>query len=45
MFDLIKRFGGLVKGYITGFDRIVFKGMILPLMFAEGAISSENLIY
>jgi hypothetical protein len=39
MFDLIKRFGGLVKGYITGFDRIVFKGMILPLMFAGGAMS------
>ena len=39
MFDLVKRFGGLVKGYITGFDRIVFKGIFFPLMFAEGAMN------
>jgi len=28
----IKRFSGLVKGTLNGFDRIVFKGCILPLM-------------
>ena len=28
----IKRFSGLVKGTLSGFDRIVFKGCILPLM-------------
>lgn len=39
MFDLIKRFGSLVIGSITGFDRIVFKGMLLLLIFAGGAVS------
>ena len=39
MEKLIKRFSGLVNGFITGFDRIVFKGFILPLMAAEGAMS------
>ena len=38
MKKLIERFSGLVKGTITGFDRIVFKGFILPLMSAEGAM-------
>jgi hypothetical protein len=27
----IERFSGLVNGCIAGFDRIVFKGFILPL--------------
>ncbi len=35
MKKLIDRFSGLVKGSITGFDRIVFKGFILPLMSAK----------
>jgi len=39
MFDLVKRFEGLVQGCITGFDRIVFKGWVLPLMFAAGVRS------
>jgi len=39
MEKLIKRFSGIVKGSIAGFDRIVFKGFILPLMFAKGAMS------
>ena len=38
MKKLIERFSDLVKGTITGFDRIVFKGFILPLMSAEGAM-------
>lgn len=38
MKKLIERFSGLVKGTITGFDRIVFKGFILPLMSAKGAM-------
>lgn len=32
----IQRFSQLVKGVISGFDRIVFKGSILPLSYAEG---------
>ncbi|MEA2115109.1 MAG: hypothetical protein U9P36_06970 [Thermodesulfobacteriota bacterium] len=32
MKEFIKRFSGLVKGTISGFDRIVFKGLVLPLM-------------
>jgi hypothetical protein len=35
----LQRFGDKIKGVITGFDRIVFKGCIRPLMFAEGAMS------
>jgi len=31
----IDRFSGLVKGTLTGFDRIVFKGFILPLLSAS----------
>ena len=30
----IDRFSDLVKGTISGFDRIVFKGLVLPLMSA-----------
>ncbi len=36
---LIKRFSGLFKGVVPGFDRIVFKGMIRPLIYPEGAES------
>lgn len=39
MKKLIERFARHVKGCITGFDRIVFKGLILPLLTAEGAMS------
>ena len=38
MYKLIERLVGLVNGCITGFDRIVFKGYILPLMIARGAM-------
>jgi hypothetical protein len=38
MKKFIERFSNLVKGTITGFDRIVFKGLILPLMSASGAM-------
>lgn len=34
MKSFIDRFSGLVKGTISGFDRIVFKGLVLPLMSA-----------
>ena len=34
----IERFSSLIKGTITGFDRIVFKGFVLPLMSANGAM-------
>jgi hypothetical protein len=36
MDTLLHRFGSLVKGVITGFDRIVFKGQIRPILFAIG---------
>ena len=39
MDSFLQRFGDKIKGVITGFDRIVFKGCIRPLMFAEGAMS------
>jgi hypothetical protein len=38
MKKFIERFSGLVKGTITGFDRIVFKGFVLPFMAARGAM-------
>lgn len=34
MKDLIKRFSGLVKGTISGCDRIVLKGLMLPMISA-----------
>ena len=36
MDTLLTRFDSAVKGIITGFDRIVFKGMLRPIMFAAG---------
>jgi hypothetical protein len=38
MNQLIERFSAHVKGYITGFDRVVFKGWIMPLLTAGGAM-------
>ena len=34
MNKLVQRFSSLVKGTLSGFDRIVFKGLLLPLMSA-----------
>ena len=39
MKELVARFGRAVKGVLTGFDRIVFKGTILPLAHVDGAMS------
>ena len=39
MDTFVQRFGGKIKGVISGFDRIVFKGCLRPLMFADGAMS------
>ena len=39
MRKLVARFGKAVKGVLTGFDRIVFKGTILPLAHEDGAMS------
>ena len=36
---LIDRFSSSVKGVLSGFDRIVFKGWILPLMSASQVMS------
>ena len=36
---LLDRFSGKVNSVITGFDRIVFKGMIMPIMYAAGMTS------
>lgn len=38
MNKLVARFGKAVKGVLTGFDRIVFKGTILPLAHEDGAM-------
>jgi hypothetical protein len=35
----LHRFGNKIKGCITGFDRLVFKGILRPLMFTLGAQS------
>ena len=39
MTPLLQLFSKVVKGVISGFDRIVFKGSILPVMHADGAAS------
>jgi hypothetical protein len=39
MKKLIERLAGLVKDSLTGFDRIVFKVFILPLMSARWAMN------
>jgi hypothetical protein len=33
---LLQKFGDKIKGVLTGFDRIVFKGGIRPILFAAG---------
>jgi len=43
MNKLIKRFSDLVKGSIPGFNRIVFKGFIFPLMAAKAKGCDELL--
>ena len=35
----VSKFQDVIKGMLTGFDRIVFKGTILPLAHAAGAMS------
>jgi len=37
MNTLLQKLSAVVKGVISGFDRIVFKGSILPLMYPDGA--------
>lgn len=39
MATLIQKLGSIVKGTLSGFDRIVFKGNILPLMHEAGVSS------
>jgi len=39
MKTLLQRFSDVVKGVISGFDRIVFKGSVLPVMHKDGATS------
>ena len=38
MKQLIKTFGDAIVGVSSGFDRLVFQGMIRPLMYPEGAM-------
>lgn len=38
MKQLIKYFGDSIVGVTSGFDRIVFQGMIRPVMYPEGAM-------
>lgn len=37
MDSFVQQFGGQIKGVLTGFDRVVFKGLLRPIMFAAGA--------
>ena len=39
---LLTKFSDIIKGIITGFDRIVFKGMLLPIMYPAGMMSFLN---
>ena len=39
MQELVARFGKAVKGVLSGFERIVFQGTILPLAHEAGAMS------
>lgn len=39
MNSFVQRFSGKIKGVISGFDRIVFKGCLRPLMFPDGAMA------
>ncbi|MEA3468149.1 MAG: hypothetical protein U9R57_08000 [Thermodesulfobacteriota bacterium] len=39
MKEFIKKFSGLVKETISGFDRIVFKDLVLPLMSSSEVMS------
>ena len=36
MDTLLHKLGGKIKGVIEGFDRIVFKGLLMPLCYASG---------
>jgi hypothetical protein len=36
MDTLSSKFNAVVKSVITGFDRIVFKGMLMPIIYAKG---------
>ncbi len=38
MKNLISAFGDAIVGVTSGFDRIVFQGMLKPLMYPEGAM-------
>lgn len=38
MNKLIEKFSNQIEGCISGFDRIVFKGIIMPLMIGAGAM-------
>ncbi len=42
MNTLIHKFSNIINGVISGFDRIVFKGSIMPLMHEQGATSFCN---
>ena len=39
MNSFLQKFSSNIKGVITGFNRIVFKGTLRPLMFPKGAMS------
>ena len=38
MKTLLERFKGIVNGTLSGFDRIAFKGFLMPLMYAKGVM-------
>ena len=42
MFKLIESFKKSIDGVIHGFDRLVFQGFIMPIMYLEGAMIFLN---
>jgi hypothetical protein len=42
MDNFLNRFGKLIKGTITGFDRLIFKGILKPLNYEDGI---KNFLY
>ena len=39
MNSFINRFGASIRGVISGFDRLVFRGYFQPLLYAGGLLS------
>jgi hypothetical protein len=38
----VQRFRNKIKGVSSGFDRIIFKGCLRPIAYADGAMAASN---